>query len=632
MSRPATRLLRALFSAPSALVVGLAMVSLPASAITCDEIVNMARVNVPANIVVSTIQTSGTRFTPADITCLQNAQMPPEIVGAAQAQAAAAAPMPVAPAPAGTPLAPAPAPVAPMPQPAMPALPGLGDETLGNDIPMETGAPSAEGADPKVLETLIAAARAGKHLTATKGLYDLLKQNKYPTYETKITYYLAKSLFELEMYHSAQHYFMQVVRRGPQNPYFKYALPRLAAIADLTGNDTELLRVVHKIPPEAFPRNAQDHLYYLLGRKHFERGNLSQSIENFKRVSAKSETFMRAKYYEGVVLNEQKKLRSAVAAFREVVQAEVKVTNTDPRHVQEIEDLKDLAIMNIARVYYGLQRFDNADNYYQLVDRDSSYWPDSLFERGWSNFMKYDLNSTLGLLLTANSPYFSDQEFNPELTILRALTYWSLCDYNEVERLLIAFEKETIPQANELKAFLEQYKTEQGQQLADKAFDAYFVDGTAQTQLPKALFHRVLRNRDLASLVRHIDMMDEEIEAIDRQKEAWSATLGDELKQIIAKDRARYKKRAGLTMLSELAEQSATLDDLLGQSEIIRFEVVDAQRKDYEFKVSNADIGALDERTIDFATSADTVYWPFNGEFWKDELGYYKYTEEPQCN
>lgn len=603
------------------------LLSTPASAITCDEIVNMVKVNVPASIVVSTIQGSGTRFSPEDIQCLASAQMGPEIMAAAQSQAAAVAPPP------GAPMQPAAGQPAPAPQPAAPLMPGFGDETFGADIPMETDAPvtSTEN-DPAVLEQLIAAQRAKKNLTASKGLFDLLQSNKYPAFNTKIQFYLAKSLYELEMYHSAQHYFMQVVRKGPKNPYFKYALPRLVAVAEFTGNDAELLRIVHRIPAESFPRNAQDHLFYLLGRKHFEKGNLSDALEQFKRVSAKSELFLRSKYYEGVILNEQKKLRSSVAAFREVVQAKVELTNTDAKHVQEIEDLKDLAIMNIARVYFGLQRFENAENYYALVDRESAYWPDSVFERGWANFHLVDLNETLGLVLTATSPFYSESEFNPELTILRSLTYWSLCDYDEVERLLIKFERDVQPMERELNGFLAQYSSKDAKKIADKAFDAYFVDGTQRSVLPPAFFHRILRNRDLAALVDHMDMMDEELESIDRQKAVWAESVGDELRQIIAKDKARYKRRAGLTMLSEMAKQQTALRDLLGQAEIIRFEVVDAQRKDYEFKTSNVDLEQVDEQKLSFATNPEIVFWPFNGEFWKDELGYYRYTEEPQCN
>ena len=34
---------------------------------------------------------------------------------------------------------------------------------------------------------------------------------------------------------------------------------------------------------------------------------------------------------------------------------------------------------------------------------------------------------------------------------------------------------------------------------------------------------------------------------------------------------------------------------------------------------------------LDFATATDFIYWPFNGEFWRDELGYYHYTEQGSC-
>jgi hypothetical protein len=36
--------------------------------------------------------------------------------------------------------------------------------------------------------------------------------------------------------------------------------------------------------------------------------------------------------------------------------------------------------------------------------------------------------------------------------------------------------------------------------------------------------------------------------------------------------------------------------------------------------------------TLDFATSVEFIYWPFNGEFWEDELGYYRYTEQGSCH
>ena len=84
-------------------------------------------------------------------------------------------------------------------------------------------------------------------------------------------------------------------------------------------------------------------------------------------------------------------------------------------------------------------------------------------------------------------------------------------------------------------------------------------------------------------------------------------------------------------MLSEMAAQYSYLGDLMSQSQIIRFEVVDAQRQDYEYKMQNPDVSQFDDKVIDFATRTDIIYWPFNGEFWEDELGYYRYTEDGSC-
>jgi len=141
-----------------------------------------------------------------------------------------------------------------------------------------------------------------------------------------------------------------------------------------------------------------------------------------------------------------------------------------------------------------------------------------------------------------------------------------------------------------------------------------------------------LRDKDLAGIVRHLDLMAEEEALVDKQKEAWQQDIGPYLKKVIEEDRQRLKRRAGLLFLKQLAVQNNRLTDLLSQSEIIRFEVTDAQRVDYAYKASNSGIGsAVSAVDLDFATASEYIYWPFNGEFWKDELGYYQFTEKGSC-
>jgi tetratricopeptide (TPR) repeat protein len=432
------------------------------------------------------------------------------------------------------------------------------------------------------------------------------------------------------MYHGAYHYYLEVVKQIVGNPYFRFALPGLVRIANISGDDTDLLYAIGKIPPEAFPREAQNTLHYLMGRKMYEEGELSQALDHFSKVEPKSDLYMRAQFFTGQINTDQSKFKSAVLAFREVMRAEPPVIGNAKDQAQ-IEGMKDLALLNVARIYYGLQRFDNADNYYEQVDRSSIYWPESLFERAWADFHQGDLNGVLGLLLTVESPFYNDQEFIPEVTVLRALSFFNLCQWKDVEKTLTSFDATYKPMQEELKGFLDQYKTKETLALSDQAWDYYFGPKPPKTALDKALFVKVLRNRDIEGLVNHMDEIDTELALIDVQKADWKTTIGAGLQQIYAEDRARLKKRAGVRMLSELLEQYRNLTDLLQQSQVIRFEVVDAQRADYEFRMQNPDVNSTKDAPVDFATNPRIIYWPFNGEFWSDELGYYRYNEQGQC-
>jgi TolA-binding protein len=572
---------------------------------------NMVNVNVPVATVVATMQGSGRTYTPADVRCLESKGAPTEVVAAAERLGGATPDV---------------APVAPV-TPAAETKKGQPDpvaDALLGDFGTEE---MDDGGGPAIIEELIANYRAQKYLTASKGLYDIFRDDTYPEHRTKVAYYLAKSLYDMGMYHGAQRYFLEVVRGGPSNPYFKYALPRLVAIAKHTGNDAELLRFVDKVPPESFPRQAKNYLYYLKGRKLYDDDELSEASSYFQQISPKSDVYLQARYFDGVINQRRGKLKSAVLAFRDVMQTEPQAANA--QQASQAEAVKDLALINVARIYYGLERFENSDNYYAMVPRDSIYWPESLFERAWSNFMMQDLNQTLGLLLTVQSPYFDDEEYLPEVVILRALTYFQLCEYNEVQFVLDGFKARYNPTLNEMERVLDKYRGD-GRKIADQAYRDYFGAG-ASTQFPQALFARILRNSDLASLVRHMDMLDEELLQIDDQKAAWKDTVGEGLRSYIATDRQRYEKRAGLLFLRELAYQHETLKNKLFEAETVEFEVVDAQRLDYEFRMGNPDVNAMNEDPIDFATDPYTIYWPFNGEFWRDELGYYEYSEPGNC-
>jgi len=593
------------------------------AALGCKDIMNMVNVSVPENIVVQTIEDSGDKFTDEDVSCLRSNGAPGAVIAAVEGQMAASnvdtAPVDVAPPP--------------------PTDEWDDDDALGGGRTrtddggdLTDGDEVDEGRSPQVIEDAIELYRANKPLSASKVFYEVLADGTYPAEEPKIKYYLARCLYDLKMYHASQHYFLDVLKLGPSSPYFKYALPKLVAVAEYTGDDTDLLKIVPKIPPDEYPRQAKNHLYYLMGVRLYEQDKLADAQRYLSQISTKSDLYLRSKYFDGVIYNRQGRLKSAVKAFRDVIRDADAIDVFSERELKEVERLRDLSLVNVARIYYSIQRFDEATKYYDLVPHESSVWPQAVFEASWANFMQNDLNMALGQILTIRSPFYSDNYFAPEATVLRALTFFNLCEYSQVEKELLRFEDEIHPITNELKDFTEQYRSSEGKKLADQAYETYFEGSPGASVLPKSMFNTFLQNQSLAGLVRHLDLMDAELELIDSQKAAWKDSVGSGLSEVIERDRQTYKRRAGLLLLAEMADMANYLEDLLGQSEIIRFEVVSAQRADYNYRMSNTEL--LDQTSrldIDFATAVDFIYWPFNGEFWKDELGYYHYTEQGSC-
>jgi hypothetical protein len=128
-----------------------------------------------------------------------------------------------------------------------------------------------------------------------------------------------------------------------------------------------------------------------------------------------------------------------------------------------------------------------------------------------------------------------------------------------------------------------------------------------------------------------MDMMDGEVTLIDAQKGSFKDEVGSHLKKVIEADRQRYKDKAGRALLQEMLEQYRVVDGLLQDADVLEFEIADALRADYMFKLNNPDVAPIDDAPIDYATDPTIIFWPFNGEFWRDELAQYRYTEQGSC-
>ncbi len=483
---------------------------------------------------------------------------------------------------------------------------------------------------PKELKELIGRYKDKKYLGASLGLYRMLEDGKYPEQEHKIEYYLADSLYKLGLLHSAQYYFQKVIKEGPETgAFFSNSLARLVRIADKTKDPIYLIKTIHKINPDDYPGKVKDDLYYYAGVADFERQDLKAAKRNFARLGKSTDHYVKARYYIGVIQNEQGKRAAAAKTFQSVVQGDFL---GDP---EEIASVKQLALINIARIYYAAERFGRSADFYEKIGaqaRDSEHWGTALYESAWAYFMTENKeHKALGHILTLNSPFF-DRQFIPDAKILEALTYYRICEFKEVEGILDEFKAEYGPLQTTINEFLPKDANDLDA-ARDLYVDLYGRNSKKYRQLPRAVFARLESDRQFKGPHNRVLQIQVELGKIKAMKPQWrDAEVGKGLTKLLDSQSKLYKKFAGAALANELGKLKDRLNDLMGQEALIRFEMVSGEYREYLEKFRNPETAETEEGVeYDFATNPDKIYWPFNGEFWQDELGYYERVEPGAC-
>ena len=108
-------------------------------------------------------------------------------------------------------------------------------------------------------------------------------------------------------------------------------------------------------------------------------------------MPSKSPYYTRALFYTGIVRNITGRHNDAINIYKKVLRL--------ARNNEQGRFTRELANLNIARIYYEKEEFRKALDYYARIPRDSGNWLDSLFEASWTFFMLQKHNNTLGLSL-----------------------------------------------------------------------------------------------------------------------------------------------------------------------------------------------------------------------------------------
>ncbi len=438
---------------------------------------------------------------------------------------------------------------------------------------------------------------------------------------------LAQSLERLGFYYSASKYYSLIVRRGPtrNNIFFTKALEELGRInSTINLGQSHVVQLFRtRIDPAMVPGPARGFYFYYLGIEAFERKKYEQAASYFQKVPTGA-YFIKAQFHLGVVSNLRGAHSKAIGYFERVRQSADKSEDGDW--------LREQANLNIARVDYEVQRFREAIEAYAQIPRESDNWLEALFEASWTFFMMQKHNNTLGTIHTLHSPFFENRFF-PESYILQAITFLRLCRYKQVKVSLTKFKTRYKGVFDDLNKMLGKYKSDQ-KGFFRLTYD-YRVGSLRDYKRAWAILDSLSRTDTFKEAGNTIRFADNELARLSRYQSRWgSSGLQDEVSSFLRSKKTAAVKDAGGRLYDAASVSYAYLKELSDQTIGINTEMVlgrvDSLRA--QLKVGTADkkanfIGGLQSLNV----TQDLEYWPFEGEYWEDELGGYVYNIESLC-
>ena len=424
-------------------------------------------------------------------------------------------------------------------------------------------------------------------------------------------YHLAQALERMGFSFSAFVHYAGIVSAGPAHPDYLKAIDAAASAAERLRDDVVAPNLFEKAYGEPISALAPQRLARIrasLALLGYRAGRYERAARLAEQVPPGTEAYPQAQYVTGL-LQERTDPQSAAATFRALAVL--------PGAEGE---LKELAWMALGRTLYALHRYAEASAAYANVPRFSRHWDEALFEGAYADLQKGDPGGALGKLHSLQSPHLSD-EFVPESLNLMAILYQQRCLYPQVRTVLAEFDREYLPMRDQVNEVLQ----------SEPAMDEYWrMVQPADARLPRAVQHHLQKNERVASMRAYLEALDEEASRV-RAGSGLTGAAKDELLDGIARQKQLSERLAGRFIQGRLADMARLIDVLEADKELIAFETTKGEKEMLETRF-DADAQLASQRLQrPGIPQTGHEYWPFDGEYWPDEIGYYRYTVKDAC-
>ncbi|MCX7944685.1 MAG: hypothetical protein N2746_09285 [Deltaproteobacteria bacterium] len=481
----------------------------------------------------------------------------------------------------------------------------------------------------------------GNYVSAAYKFFDVYENDTNQANQLAAEYFVGSSLSKIGLYGPSVYFFASILKTGANHPFYLKAIEGLSEAARKLKDDLvipELLLRYYSPEFQKLPPETLNHINYLVGELSFRKGRVGEAERFFDVIGRDSKYFYKGLYIKAILRVRAQKVEEANEIFLEIYNAlpfkEGKlVKNTNLVADRDLILVRNLAIMGLARNYYSLGMYQEAAKYYEMIERFDSEWIDSVFEGGWTYYQLKDYGRAIGATHTLLAPGLKEQFF-PETYILRATVYFENCLYDEAKETLEEFYRRYKEMPDKLKPIVSD-PTKPPEYFFDMMISTAISE---KTEIPQEVRRFLLKNPRLQKFIYFILELDKESDMTNKIASFKDSRIGNFIRGNIRQQRELLVKIVGKWIQIRLVDLHDSLIDFLNQAQLIDFETVNAQRKLLQ---SSGEVQDVKQGVTQVSkkpklkrpkVDSDKVdFYDFNGEYWKDEFGYYYYLLRDEC-
>ena len=360
---------------------------------------------------------------------------------------------------------------------------------------------------------------------------------------------------------------------------------------------------------------------YVVGAYLFNNHEFRAAYGFLKKVRRGSEYYFRARFYIGIMYGVSKQYLRAVQVYKGLLAS-------IPRS-KKYKNFRELIWLNLARIYYEKKQFKKAISYYSMIEEGGDNWLTALFEASWAFFRIGKHNNTLGNIHTIRSPYFG-RKFYPEVIVLESITYLYLCYFKRSRLMLKEFNAQYGKGWQGVKRMVRQFRP-------NPALLYSYLRSAPRSPYIGPILNQLKRSESYIKTQSIFRNIKDEKEIINEMSFSFrDSTLAKYLLKKLANLTKLVRKRMGDRLLAQLVDYSDYLQDLKYQTELITVQALESRLIKLEESIIKEKRSVSSriiwgEGTKPLNLKERHEFWPFDGEYWLDELGGYAYNIESRC-